>query len=93
MGSDEFHEVLENAPPGIFDRRSWAYWNLTTSSFLTNLFQLPACRQPDEMSSQQKSMTVEEAVMLFDLSYRLKGVTVSAKKSLQNFAWTSKPGY
>lgn len=25
---DEFNEVLDNAPPGIFDRRSWAYWNL-----------------------------------------------------------------
>ena len=28
VGPDEFREVLENAPPGIFDRRSWAYWNL-----------------------------------------------------------------
>jgi hypothetical protein len=24
----DFHEALENAPPGIFDARSWAYWNL-----------------------------------------------------------------
>ena len=28
VGTDEFREVLENAPPGIFDARSWAYWNL-----------------------------------------------------------------
>lgn len=28
MGKHEFCEVLDNAPPGIFDRRSWAYWNL-----------------------------------------------------------------
>jgi hypothetical protein len=28
VGRDEFREVLEQAPPGIFDRRSWAYWNL-----------------------------------------------------------------
>jgi hypothetical protein len=28
VGKDEFREVLENAPPGVFDRRSWAYWNL-----------------------------------------------------------------
>lgn len=28
VGPDEFREVLENAPPGIFDIRSWAYWNL-----------------------------------------------------------------
>jgi hypothetical protein len=24
----EFEEVLEYAPPGVFDARSWAYWNL-----------------------------------------------------------------
>jgi hypothetical protein len=28
VGIDEFREVLEEAPPGIFDVRSWAYWNL-----------------------------------------------------------------
>jgi hypothetical protein len=27
-GPDEFREVLDNAPPGVFDARSWAYWNL-----------------------------------------------------------------
>jgi hypothetical protein len=25
---DELCEVLNHAPPGIFDPRSWAYWNL-----------------------------------------------------------------
>ena len=25
---DDFREALENPPPGIFDERSWAYWNL-----------------------------------------------------------------
>ncbi len=24
----DFREALEHAPPGIFDPRSWAYWNL-----------------------------------------------------------------
>jgi hypothetical protein len=24
----DFREALEHAPPGIFDARSWAYWNL-----------------------------------------------------------------
>ncbi|MCB2189249.1 MAG: hypothetical protein KQJ78_22760 [Deltaproteobacteria bacterium] len=24
----DFCEVLENPPPGVFDKRSWAYWNL-----------------------------------------------------------------
>jgi len=28
VGKEEFREVLDNAPSGIFDRRSWAYWNL-----------------------------------------------------------------
>jgi hypothetical protein len=28
VGLDDFGEVLDNAPPGIFDQRSWAYWNL-----------------------------------------------------------------
>jgi hypothetical protein len=27
-GKDEFREALEKAPPGIFDARSWVYWNL-----------------------------------------------------------------
>lgn len=25
---DDFRKVLDDAPPGVFDRRSWAYWNL-----------------------------------------------------------------
>lgn len=24
---DDFRHALENAPPGVFDVRSWAYWN------------------------------------------------------------------
>jgi len=28
VGQREFREALEQAPPGIFDARSWAYWNL-----------------------------------------------------------------
>jgi hypothetical protein len=28
IGLEEFCEVLDRAPPGIFDARSWAYWNL-----------------------------------------------------------------
>ncbi len=28
IGPDEFLEALEKAPPGVFDPRSWAYWNL-----------------------------------------------------------------
>ncbi len=25
---EELKEVLDHAPPGIFDNRSWAYWNV-----------------------------------------------------------------
>jgi hypothetical protein len=25
---EAFEEVLEHPPPGVFDSRSWAYWNL-----------------------------------------------------------------
>jgi hypothetical protein len=28
VGKGEYLEVLDQAPPGLFDPRSWAYWNL-----------------------------------------------------------------
>ena len=28
LGDDDLRAALDNAPPGIFDARSWAYWNL-----------------------------------------------------------------
>ena len=28
VGKDDYRAVLEHAPPGIFDARSWAYWHL-----------------------------------------------------------------
>ncbi len=28
VGREELREVLDHAPPGVFDPRSWAYWNL-----------------------------------------------------------------
>jgi hypothetical protein len=28
VGKNEYREALEYAPPGVFDARSWAYWNL-----------------------------------------------------------------
>jgi hypothetical protein len=28
VGKREYRKVLEHAPPGSFDARSWAYWNL-----------------------------------------------------------------
>ena len=28
VGPKEFREALDHAPAGVFDERSWAYWNL-----------------------------------------------------------------
>jgi hypothetical protein len=28
IGPSDFREALDHAPPGVFDARSWAYWNL-----------------------------------------------------------------
>jgi hypothetical protein len=28
VDKSDFREALEHAPPGVFDKRSWAYWNL-----------------------------------------------------------------
>jgi hypothetical protein len=28
VGANDYREVLEQAPAGVFDQRSWAYWNL-----------------------------------------------------------------
>ena len=28
VGKDDYCEVLQHAPPGVFDPRSWGYWNL-----------------------------------------------------------------
>jgi hypothetical protein len=30
---DDFREALEQAPPGIIDPRSWAYWNIVTGRY------------------------------------------------------------
>jgi len=30
---DDFREALERAPPGIIDKRSWAYWNTVTGRY------------------------------------------------------------
>lgn len=28
VGQGDYREVVEHAPPGVFDSRSWGYWNL-----------------------------------------------------------------
>ena len=33
VGDAGFRDALERAPPGIFDERSWAYWNVMTGRY------------------------------------------------------------
>jgi hypothetical protein len=35
VGDDGFREAIENAPPGILDERSWAYWNAMAGHYPT----------------------------------------------------------
>ncbi|MGC1776552.1 MAG: hypothetical protein WBB34_01305 [Xanthobacteraceae bacterium] len=30
---EDFREALEHAPPGIIDKRSWAYWNTVVGRY------------------------------------------------------------
>jgi hypothetical protein len=39
LGRDAFRKVLENPPPGVFDKRSWNYWHLVFG--LTSVPPLP----------------------------------------------------
>ena len=33
LGDDGLRQALDDAPPGIFDPRSWAYWNVKLDRF------------------------------------------------------------
>ena len=33
VGDDELRDALDHAPPGVFDGRSWAYWNLVMGRY------------------------------------------------------------
>jgi hypothetical protein len=33
LTDDDLREALSSAPPGIFDPRSWAYWNLIVGRY------------------------------------------------------------
>ena len=35
VSDEELREVLDHAPPGIFDDRSWAYWNVMLGRYPT----------------------------------------------------------
>lgn len=35
LSDDDLREALDHAPPGVFDPRSWAYWNLVVGRFET----------------------------------------------------------
>jgi hypothetical protein len=53
-GKNDYRAVLEHAPPGVFDARSWAYWNLACGRCPTpplpersGLFGAPAVAEPE----------------------------------------------
>jgi len=35
LREEELRSLLDSAPPGIFDERSWAYWNLMVGRYET----------------------------------------------------------
>jgi hypothetical protein len=35
LSDDDLRNALRNAPPGVFDPRSWAYWNLKFGRYPT----------------------------------------------------------
>ena len=35
LSEEDLREALSQAPPGIFDNRSWAYWNLKLGRYPT----------------------------------------------------------
>jgi hypothetical protein len=50
VDNDDYREVLEQAPPGIFDARSWAYWNLVCGRQPAPPLPVRAGVQPDRSS-------------------------------------------
>jgi hypothetical protein len=45
VGDDGFREAIENAPAGILDERSWAYWNVMAGHYPTP--PMPTRKLPD----------------------------------------------
>lgn len=35
LSNDDLKQALDEAPPGIYDARSWAYWNLVAGRYDT----------------------------------------------------------
>ncbi|MCU1237571.1 MAG: hypothetical protein JWP63_5538 [Candidatus Solibacter sp.] len=50
VGEREFLEALKDAPPGVFDARSWAYWNLKFG-------RVPAPPMPVRMGGKEKTFS------------------------------------
>lgn len=46
LSLDELRQALDEAPPGIFDPRSWAYWNLVVGRYPAP--PLPVRRLPED---------------------------------------------
>ncbi len=52
LSRDDFREALEQAPPGIIDPRSWAYWNTMTGR--DPIPPLPRRHIPDSQSRRRR---------------------------------------
>jgi hypothetical protein len=53
LSDDDLREALDNAPPGLIDPRSWAYWNLMLGRY-------PAPAKPNEffnLSNERRAYT------------------------------------
>jgi hypothetical protein len=48
LSDDELRQALDAAPPGIFDPRSWAYWNLILGRY-------PAPPMPERVLGQARA--------------------------------------
>jgi hypothetical protein len=79
VSDDDMREVLDNAPPGIIDPRSWAYWNSKMGRYPPP--PLPARRFPGAGSARQNARRPEPK------NYDLEAVRRQARKD-----WRDKYG-
>ena len=54
IGVNEYREVLAHAPAGVFDARSWAYWNLVCGRSPRRCRDEAACSKREAVVSIEK---------------------------------------
>jgi hypothetical protein len=58
LSDDDMREVLDSAPPGIIDPRSWAYWNSKMGRYPAP--PLPVRRFPVALAAKQQYPRMQE---------------------------------